>query len=607
MKGFTKEMSEKGGCTEGVEWPHYEVRVKEALNERETAAEQLVWATMRAAGVEPVLTLYHQRARTCADADANAAGLRGAFTKTLFLNDCAEPPTYWLVLTVGSARPDLAALKKALGARGKLRMCTEADLLARLGLTPGAVTPLALVRDQPAPGQKPVRLVVDRVLWKNPAYEGLLNVHPMHNAASTTLAADDLLRYAAHTGHRVHAFIDTTVTPMGIEVVEPDVLERDRAAAAAAQQQAAKEKERAREGGAEDKKGKKKGKKKGADETPEAAARRQRCTAATVLAAAGAALGCAAGALDATHGAADALAAIRAHAGDVEALAAIAVAGPAWPVPAHVVQHIAVSEALLSGKRGADLARIVTARLAAANGGTRWRDADGADSADVACRFLSFGPALAHAPLADTVASVLACCGGSATAPSARVAACTAAALARLASGADPALKPAAWPRIVVAELLPAVKAAAAAAGGEDADALAAACYEAAAVWDRYCRARMPDGAEEPVFGDGWGTQPETRDAFYAATLGTACRAVCATVVACDALVYAETVAEDAARWTCLLEACAFGRATTHTMAVAAYCHGWRHELAGVPDGHHKKLELLGNLSRVAANLAATF
>ena len=604
-------MSEKGKCTEGVEWPHCEVRVKEELDARETAAEQLVWATMRAAGVSPVLTLYHARARTCADADANAAGLRGAFTKTLFLCDCAAPPTHWLVLTVGSARPDLAALKRALGARGKLRMCTEADLLARLGLTPGAVTPLALVRDAPAPGQKPIRFVVDRVLWKNPAYEGLLNVHPMHNAASTTLAADDLLRYLAHTGHGVHAYIDTTVSPMGIEVVEKDVLEHDRELAAQQQQaaqQAAKEKSKDKaDEGDQGKKGKK-GKKKGA-ETPEEAARKRRLTAATVLSAAGAALGCAAGALDGTHGAADALGAIRAHAGGAQAtaLGGIAVAGAAWPAPAHVVQHVAAAEALLSGKRGADLARIVGARLATADVAARWHDA-GADSADAACRVLSFGPALAHEPLADTVASVLACCG--AAAASARVAACTAAFFARLAFGAEPAAKPAAWPRAVVDELLPAVRAAAAAAAAaEDSDALAAACDEAGALWDRYCRARMPDGADAPVFGEGWAAHPETRDAFYAATFGAAaesCRAVCATVVACDALVLAETVADAEARWERLLEACAFGRATTHTMAVAAYCYGLRHELAGVPDGHHKKIELLGNLSRVAANLAAT-
>ena len=592
-------MSGKMGCTEGVDWPHYEVRVKEELDARETAGEQLAWATMKAAGVEPVLTLYHARARTCADADANAAGLRGAFTKTLFLCDCATPPTHWLVLTVGSARPDLTALKRALGARGKLRMCTAEDLLARLGVTPGAVTPLALARDRPAPGEKPVRFVVDRVLWTEPAYEGLLNVHPMHNAASTTLAVDDLLRCLAHTGHSVHACIDTSRTPMGIEVVETNVLERDREEAAAAAAAAAKEREAAAK---DSKKDAKKGKGKKA-ETPEEAARKHRWTAAMVLGATGAALGCANGALEGTHGAVGALVALSAHAGASDSmlkLADVAVAAPAWPLPAHAVQHAAAAEALLSGKRGAVLARIVGTRIASVDVAARWKD----EALDAVGRVLAFGPALSDAPLAEAVASVLACTAG---APTVRVAASIAAALTRLAARAE--LSPASWPRFVIAELLPAVKEAAAAAEGAESAAIEAACNEAAAVWERYCHSRFPGDDAAPVFDENWGTNPEVRDTSFDTVFGTAkeaCPAVCATIVACDALVSAETAgdADASARWERLLGACAFGRATTHTMAIAAFCHGLRHEYAGVPDAQHKKVELLGTLSRVAASLA---
>ena len=211
---------------EPLAWPVVEVRVKEPLNEREIANEQKLFSLLSSegyldAGHEPVIhTLYHGRARTCAEADENAKGIRGAFTKTLFVRDHGKQPHYWIVFTVGSSRVNLRDLRKALGAKRDLRMVDEDILLRRLKVTPGAVTPLALFNDTEETreeGEQPISLVVDRCFWRDPAYEGLANVHPMHNAASTTMSIDDIIKFSADHGHPVSAYIDLTTEPLTLE------------------------------------------------------------------------------------------------------------------------------------------------------------------------------------------------------------------------------------------------------------------------------------------------------------------------------------------------------------------------------------------------------
>ena len=62
-----------------------------------------------------------------------------------------------------------------------------------MGVTPGSVTPLAIVND--TDGR--VTHVVDAKLV---AHE-LINCHPLENDATTTLKSQDLLRFIRSTGH----------------------------------------------------------------------------------------------------------------------------------------------------------------------------------------------------------------------------------------------------------------------------------------------------------------------------------------------------------------------------------------------------------------------
>ena len=220
--------SEPERDVEPLKWPSCDVRVKEPLNEREIENEQKVFSALSSCGLfEPshspqIHTLYHSRARTCAEADENAKGIKGAFTKTLFVRDHGKPPHYWLILTVGGGRVNLRDLRKVLGGRRDLRMVGSDVLLRRLKVTSGAVTPLALMNDTDEtrePGEEPIHLFIDRAFWNNPEYEKLLNVHPMHNAASTTMGIDDLVAFCASVGHPVEGYLDFSSEPVTVEFV----------------------------------------------------------------------------------------------------------------------------------------------------------------------------------------------------------------------------------------------------------------------------------------------------------------------------------------------------------------------------------------------------
>jgi Ala-tRNA(Pro) deacylase len=89
-------------------------------------------------------------------------------------------------------RLKIGDLARAAGARS-FSFAGEADLARRLGVRPGAVTPLALAH----PGAVEVRAILDAAVLAAP----LVNVHPLHNEATVALSPDDLLRFLAESGH----------------------------------------------------------------------------------------------------------------------------------------------------------------------------------------------------------------------------------------------------------------------------------------------------------------------------------------------------------------------------------------------------------------------
>ena len=117
--------------------------------------------------------------------------LPGMKTKNLFLRD-KKGQRHFLVTVPHDLPVDLEALGAALGV-GRLGFASPERLRAHLGITPGAVSLLALVND----ATHAVEFVLDEALWNAPAVQA----HPLVNSATLILPHADLARFLAATGH----------------------------------------------------------------------------------------------------------------------------------------------------------------------------------------------------------------------------------------------------------------------------------------------------------------------------------------------------------------------------------------------------------------------
>lgn len=118
--------------------------------------------------------------------------VEGAHTKNLFLKD--KKGALFLVTADHATQVNLKNLHKKLGC-GRLSF-GNADLMeAHLGVTPGSVTALAIINDV----DHTVTFVLDATLMN----AAIINVHPLENTATTSIARDDLLAFVERTGHEV--------------------------------------------------------------------------------------------------------------------------------------------------------------------------------------------------------------------------------------------------------------------------------------------------------------------------------------------------------------------------------------------------------------------
>ncbi len=108
----------------------------------------------------------------------------GLHCKNLFLKD--KKDKVWLVVMPSAKRADLNKIEKRIGA-ARLSFAKPELLLEILGLTPGSVTPFALLNDK----EKRVTVVLDDSMLMSE----FVNYHPLHNAASTTIRAQDLIKF----------------------------------------------------------------------------------------------------------------------------------------------------------------------------------------------------------------------------------------------------------------------------------------------------------------------------------------------------------------------------------------------------------------------------
>jgi Ala-tRNA(Pro) deacylase len=147
-------------------------------------------AHLNALGID-AKTSTHPPLRTVEDSKRLRGALPGGHVKNLFLRD--KRSRYWLLTALEDARIDLKRMAQRLDA-AKFSFANAEALKILLGIEPGAVSPLAVINDT----EGKVTVVFDEaMLTRDP-----LNVHPLRNDRTTTMATADLLRFLESCGHR---------------------------------------------------------------------------------------------------------------------------------------------------------------------------------------------------------------------------------------------------------------------------------------------------------------------------------------------------------------------------------------------------------------------
>lgn len=127
----------------------------------------------------------HPAVFTAEEAEKYCAHIPGAHVKNLFLRN-EKKTAYWLVMIKDHKHVNLSELAKTLNC-GRLSFANHHDLKTMLGVTPGSVTPIAIINDHTIR----VKLIFDQDLRQ----EEYINIHPMENTSTITMRLFDLQNF----------------------------------------------------------------------------------------------------------------------------------------------------------------------------------------------------------------------------------------------------------------------------------------------------------------------------------------------------------------------------------------------------------------------------
>ena len=159
------------------------------MDQSTPAGQDALYAYLEAEGI-PYAHHEHPPLFTVADSQALRGELPGLHIKNMFLKE--KKGGLWLVSCREDREIRIRDLEREIGAKncsfGKPELLEEA-----LGVKPGAVTPFAALNDR----EGRVQVVLDQAI----AEAEIVNAHPLHNEATTGIAAADLVRFLEVTGH----------------------------------------------------------------------------------------------------------------------------------------------------------------------------------------------------------------------------------------------------------------------------------------------------------------------------------------------------------------------------------------------------------------------
>lgn len=156
---------------------------------RPPASPDELFSALTALGIEFV-NQHHAPVMTVQDNRALRGTIDGLHSKNLFLKD--KSATLWLIVAEEQQSIDLKALGRHLGA-GKFSFANADLLWTVLGVTPGSVTPFAVINDH----ERRVRVVLDQSL----ATASQANFHPLDNTQTTSVSGAGLIAFLQASSH----------------------------------------------------------------------------------------------------------------------------------------------------------------------------------------------------------------------------------------------------------------------------------------------------------------------------------------------------------------------------------------------------------------------
>lgn len=153
------------------------------------ATPRELFARLAGLGIQTT-TFDHAPVFTVEEAKAVHDHITGGHCKNLFCKD--EKGVFWLIVCLEDARVDLKAAPAKIGSK-RLTFGKSEALMEVLGVSPGSVTPFGLINDQ----KKVVNVILDEAMMA----QALLNYHPLHNGATTTISNVDLITFIKSCGH----------------------------------------------------------------------------------------------------------------------------------------------------------------------------------------------------------------------------------------------------------------------------------------------------------------------------------------------------------------------------------------------------------------------
>ena len=135
----------------------------------------------------------HAPAMTMEDCQEIDEALQATVCKNLFL--CNRSGTKFYLLLICADKPFRTGdVSRQLGS-SRLSFCSDAQLMDKLGLVAGSVTPMALYRES----ARDVVVAIDEDIFDM----NMVCVHPCVATASLAISMEDLLKYIGRAGNEI--------------------------------------------------------------------------------------------------------------------------------------------------------------------------------------------------------------------------------------------------------------------------------------------------------------------------------------------------------------------------------------------------------------------